>query len=50
MPTYSLRGVDVQFPHEAYKCQVQAPPCRAVSTYCIAKDIFGSSLQFNCLT
>jgi hypothetical protein len=22
MPTYQLRGVDVDFPHEAYPCQV----------------------------
>ena len=27
MPTYSLRGIEVQFPHEAYQCQVRTPPC-----------------------
>ena len=49
MPTYSLRDVDVQFPHEAYKCQVQAPPCCAATSVHIAKNIFGSHLQCECL-
>ncbi len=22
MPSYTLRGIEVQFPHEAYECQV----------------------------
>ena len=23
MPTYTLRGVDIEFPYEAYDCQVR---------------------------
>ena len=49
MPTYSLREVDVQFPHEAYKCQVQAPPCRAATSSYILKNPSGSFLQCQCL-
>lgn len=49
MPTYSLRGVEVQFPHEAYKCQVQAPPWVLATSLHIANNSFGSLLQCECL-
>ena len=26
MPAYSLRGIEVQFPYEAYQCQVHTSP------------------------
>lgn len=27
MPSYTLRGIEVQFPHEAYDCQLVRPAC-----------------------
>ena len=38
MPTYTLRGVDIEFPYEAYDCQVRqgrCPNCAASSLPCI---------------
>ena len=32
MPTYSLRGIEVQFPHEAYQCQVRKPSCTSTAS------------------
>ncbi len=48
MPAYTLRGIEVQFPYEAYQCQVHTSPRISSQRFCTYEHDLELFALLNC--